>query len=84
METNLKETKLQLDTCEKERTFFFDKLQKMEFLLQSRGLTNNGIGQDILKVLYAAEDENVTIEEDGKLTIKNAQGVITSTSANAS
>jgi hypothetical protein len=32
------------------------------------------VGQDILKILYASEEEKVTIASDGKLTIESPTG----------
>ena len=41
-------------------------------LLQARGFEHNSggeLGQDILKILYASEEEKVSVGTDGKLTI---------------
>jgi hypothetical protein len=38
------------------------------------------IGPDVLKILYASEDEKVTIGETGKLTIISAGGEVTTCS----
>jgi hypothetical protein len=41
-------------------------------LLQARGVEHNSgdeLGQDILKILYASEEEKVSVGTDGKLTI---------------
>ena len=37
LEGQLQELKLQNDTLEKERMFYFDKLREIEYLLQTRG-----------------------------------------------
>lgn len=80
LEGQLQEIKLQNDTLEKERLFYFDKLQEIEFLLQARqSESNDGLGADILKILYASEDEKVTIENGGKLTITGPDGTISAT-----
>jgi len=68
LENQLSELKLQNDTLEKERQFYFDKLRELEMLLQVRSATD-GLGGDILKILYASEDEKVAIDEGGTLTI---------------
>jgi len=52
-------------------------------LLQARQVDqteNQGLGQDILKILYASEDEKVTIGNEGKLTITAPDGTISSQS----
>lgn len=55
------ELKLQNSTLEKERDFYFGKLRDIEILLQARGGEQNEdpIAQDILKILYASEEEKV-------------------------
>jgi hypothetical protein len=52
-------------------------LRDIEILLQARGgeANDNPIAQDIMKILYASEDEKVQVSSDGQL-------VITSSSAN--
>lgn len=82
LEGQLQELKLQNDTLEKERLFYFDKLREIEFLLQARQVEqqqSNNLGQDILKILYASEDEKVTIDNEGKLTITAPDGTISAT-----
>jgi hypothetical protein len=68
--------KLQFDTVVKERQFYFEKLQSIELFLQNRGPTDHMIGPDALKILYASEEEQVTVDETGKLVIRSAQGEI--------
>ncbi len=43
-------------------------------MLQARGGENNQnpVAQDILKILYASEDEKVQVSSDGQLIITNA------------
>ena len=52
---------MQNDTLDKERDFYFGKLRDIEVLLQARSAesSQNQIAQDILKILYASEDEKV-------------------------
>jgi hypothetical protein len=38
------------------------------------------IGPDALKILYASEEEQVTVDETGKLVIRSTQGEITTCS----
>ena len=56
---------------EKERDFYFGKLRDIEILLQARGGENNDdpAMKDILKILYASEEEKVQISSDGLLVI---------------
>jgi hypothetical protein len=44
--------------------------------LQARNAesSNNQIAQDILKILYASEDEKVQVSSDGQLIITGAAG----------
>ena len=50
---------------DKERDFYFSKLRDIELLLQARSVEEGDpsqiLGQDILKILYAAEDEKVEV-----------------------
>ena len=82
LEGQLQELKLQNDTLEKERLFYFEKLREIEFLLQARQVEES-LGQDILKILYASEDEKVTIGNEGVLTITAPDGSISASSAPA-
>lgn len=69
---------MQTDTLDKERDFYFSKLRDIELLLQARtqGADSPGydLGQDILKILYAAEDEKVEVAQTGELTITAPTG----------
>jgi RP/EB family microtubule-associated protein len=62
---------LQSETLEKERDFYFGKLRDIEILLQARGgeSNDNPAVQDILKILYASEEEKVQVSSDGSLVI---------------
>ena len=77
LETQLQELKLQNDTLDKERDFYFSKLRDIEMLLQARQV-NEGpgkeLGEDILKILYAAEEEKVEVGAGGDLTIIGPDG----------
>jgi len=39
-------------------------------MLQKRQLENDPLGCEILKILYASEEEQVMVDEQGNLTIK--------------
>lgn len=61
--------KLNNDTLDREREFYFGKLRDIEEMLQKRGLDQDALGSEILKILYASEEEQVTVDEKGNLTI---------------
>lgn len=65
-----------MDTLEKERDFYFGKLRDIEMLLQANPSHANPLTENILKILYASEEEKVEIGDDGQLHIsgKAAQG----------
>lgn len=63
------EMKLNMDTLEKERDFYFGKLRDIEMLLQANQSQQNSLTENILKILYASEEEKVTIDDDGNLKI---------------
>ena len=76
LQAELSEMKLNMDTLEKERDFYFGKLRDIEMLMQANtGLTNE-LTENVLKILYASEDEKVHIDENGGLSIiaKDANG----------
>ena len=60
--------KMQLKIVEQERDFYFGKLRDIEMLLQQQD-ENNPIVENVLRILYATEDEKVTVDESGNLTI---------------
>ena len=57
------------DTLDKEREFYFGKLRDIEEMLQKRGLDNDPLGSEILKILYASEEEHVQVDDKGQLHI---------------
>ena len=61
------EMKLNMDTLEKERDFYFGKLRDIEMLLQANSSLQNSLTENILKILYASEEEKVTIDDEGNL-----------------
>lgn len=67
-----------MDTLEKERDFYFSKLRDIEMLMQANASLQNALTENILKILYASEEEKVSIDEDGTLTISggaNEEGI---------
>ena len=57
------------DTLDREREFYFGKLRDIEEMLQKRGLDQDPLGSEVLKILYASEEELVNVDEKGNLTI---------------
>lgn len=74
MEDQVAELKMNNDTLDREREFYFGKLRDIEEMLQKRGLDSDPLGSEILKILYASEEEQVTVSEKGELTITQAGG----------
>ncbi len=74
LQNELAEVKLTADTLEKERDFYFGKLRDIEVLLQNYQDQDIPQVEMVMKILYATEDEKVEIDENGNLTITNADG----------
>lgn len=72
MEDQVSELKMNNDTLDREREFYFGKLRDIEEMLQKRGLDQDPLGSEILKILYASEEEQVTVSDKGELTITQA------------
>ena len=67
----INQLKMTNETLGNEREFYFSKLRDIEILLQARGgeTSENPITKDILKILYASEEEKVQVSSDGQLVI---------------
>lgn len=70
LEEGNSELKLSLDSVEKERDFYFEKLRDIEVLLQGKetecaGKPEAGLIDDVFKILYATTDEFVAVDEEG-------------------
>ena len=61
--------RMNMDTVEKERDFYFAKLRDIELLLQANETKKTPLTESVLKILYASEEERVIIDENGNLTI---------------
>lgn len=68
-EQQVEELKMNNDTLDREREFYFGKLRDIEEMLQKRGLDQDPLGSEVLKILYASEEEHVEVDEKGNLTI---------------
>jgi RP/EB family microtubule-associated protein len=65
--------KMNMDTLEKERDFYFGKLRDIEMLLQAQA-EQNPAGELILKILYASEEEKIVISESGGVQVLPING----------
>lgn len=74
LNSEMSEMRLNMDTLEKERDFYFGKLRDIEMLLQANTQDHNDLTGNVLKILYASEEEKVTIDEAGKLSITPLDG----------
>jgi hypothetical protein len=69
LRVELSEVKLNMNTLEKERDFYFGKLRDIELFLQANTGNSTELTDEVLKILYASEEEEVKIDDDGKLSI---------------
>jgi len=74
LQAELQDLRMNMDTVEKERDFYFGKLRDIEMLLQANEAKKTPLTENILKILYASEEEKVLIDEGGNLTITTAAG----------
>ena len=74
LEGQIEELKMNNDTLDREREFYFGKLRDIEEMLQKRGLDQDALRSEVLKILYASEEEIVNVDEKGNLTITQADG----------
>ena len=63
-----------MDTLEKERDFYFGKLRDIEMLLQANQPKQTPLTENVLKILYASEEEKVVIDDEGNLHISPSNG----------
>jgi len=63
------ELRMTSDTLEKERDFYFGKLRAIELFCEHYEDQEHPAVKEIQKILYATDDETVTVNEDGSVTI---------------
>jgi len=66
--------KLNNEVLDKEREFYFGKLRLIEEIIQKKSFDTNPMGETVLKILYAGEDEVIEINEDNNLIITAQDG----------
>jgi RP/EB family microtubule-associated protein len=74
LQNEISELRMNMDTVEKERDFYFAKLRDIELYLQANTTKATPFTENILKILYAAEEEKITIDEAGNLSITQGSG----------
>lgn len=67
------ELKLSVDSLEKERDFYFAKLRDIEILCQDPKLANLPVVAAVLKILYAADDNEAVISEAKAAIVANTE-----------
>jgi len=65
LNSQVKELKLNVEALERERDFYFGKLRDVEILLQTYGGGDKELVDKMFKILYATEEDFVTVDEDG-------------------
>lgn len=65
----IQDLKMNMDTVEQERDLYFAKLRDIELLLQLNESAKTPLTENILKILYASENDKVVIDESGTLTV---------------
>lgn len=59
---------------EKEREFYFNKLQQIEQALKLNNYDDTPIGTGLLNIMYAGEGDQVEVDEGGALIIVQEDG----------
>lgn len=69
LEAQVTELQTNNGILDKEREFYFSKLRLIEEMIQKNGFENHPLGDTVLKILYAGEDEEMDIDPSGDLII---------------
>lgn len=70
----INELRLNNEVLDKEREFYFGKLRLIEEIIQKKGFEANPMGETVLKILYAGEDEEIQINNENNLIITGPNG----------
>jgi len=63
LQAEIHDMRMNMDTVEKERDFYFGKLRDIELLLQANESKKTPLTETVLKILYASEEEKVHIDD---------------------
>ena len=63
LNAEISDLRMNMDTVEKERDFYFGKLRDIELLLQANDTKKTPLSESVLKILYASEEEKVHIDD---------------------
>jgi len=74
LNNQIAELKVNNEVLDKEREFYFGKLRLIEEIIQKKSFDTNPLGETVLKILYAGEDEVIEINEDNNLIITAQDG----------
>ena len=69
LSTQVSELQANNQILDKEREFYFSKLRLIEEMIQKNGYETDPLGDTVLKILYAGEDESMDINPEGNLII---------------
>ena len=69
LNTQVQELQANNQILDKEREFYFSKLRLIEEMIQKNGYETDPLGDTVLKILYAGEDEDMDINPEGNLII---------------
>lgn len=67
------ELRTTVESLEKERDFYFGKLRDIEILMQTYTGPDKSMVDNVLKVMYACEEDFVGVDEAGNPIVENAQ-----------
>jgi hypothetical protein len=60
---------LRIKAAEKERDFYFGKLRDIELLISEGKKAQPELVSSIEKILFAKEDENIEVDEEGNIIV---------------
>lgn len=72
-DSQLAELRLANDVIQKERDFYFGKLRAIELFCQHHAEDGGAVIAEISKVLYATDDETISVTPDGDVLVERAE-----------
>ena len=70
MEKEVEEWKEKYVEMERLKDFYFEKLRNIELVIERQNEQEGKLGAECCRVLYATEDEKITVDEEGFATIQ--------------